>query len=381
MRLRAAEREVKMSKFVCPFCLREYNKSEVLYWCSKCGKPVKKPAFGKIKCSCGGIASARKCKYSSCDAGSDGTDFIPKDALEMPYLSFSIVGLSNSGKTNFITVMLNELQHSSGLHLPAGPLNKDSKKKQSDNYELIYLKHDKPDATKPGSEKPQIWNVRNVAKRKGNTVPTYTFTIFDGAGESHQELDSSSTECRYIAASKAIIVTIDPLALEGVKNGGFVDSKTINNSRPSQGNIGSDSLQSVDIVNGVADYIKTAIGIKGTKRLTMPVALVLTKFDTVLGHPAFGENALVKHPSNVFVNGEYRETEAIQIDNEIKGWLTEIGEEAFIDAVEANFSNYCFFGVSSYGSVPPSSQKTPDSIDPHRVLDPILWLFHQVKFI
>lgn len=372
-----------MSKFVCPFCLREYNKKDVLYWCTKCGTAAKGPALGigNAKCSCGGIASARKCKYPSCDAGSDGTDFIPKDALETPYLSFSIVGLSNSGKTNFITVMLNELQHSQGLHLPAGPLNKDSKAKQNYNYELIYLKHEKPDATKPGSEKPQIWNVRNVAKRRGNTVPTYTFTIFDGAGESHQELDSSSTECRYIAASKAIIVTIDPLALEGVKNGGFVDSKTINNSRPSQSTVGSEAMQSVDIVNGVADYIRTAMGIKGTKRLSMPVALVLTKFDTVLGHPSFGENALVKHPSNVFAKGEYRETEAIQVDGEIKSWLEEIGEGAFVDAVDANFSNYSFFGVSSYGSVPPSSRNTPERIDPHRVLDPILWLFHKVKFI
>lgn len=371
-----------MRKFVCPFCLREYNKSKVLYWCVKCGKSVDKPVIGKAKCqTCHGVAASRKCQYSSCDAGSGGTDFIPDSAVNMPYGSFSIVGLSNSGKTNYITVMLNELQHRSGLGLTANPLNKNSITKQNQNYDLIYLKHKKPDATKVGSEKPQIWSVKNGKKRRGNTVPTYTFTIFDGAGESHEKLDSSSTECRYIAASKAIIITIDPLALEGVKNGGFVDSQTINNSRPVNKSTGGEGLQSVDIVSGVASYIKGAIGMRQTKRISIPVAFVLTKFDTVLDHPAFGENALVKHPSEVFVDGEYKDTEAIQIDAEIKSWLNEIGEGAFIDAVEANFSNYRFFGISSYGSVPPSSEKTPDKIEPHRVLDPLLWLFHQGKFI
>ena len=375
-----------MAKFICPFCLREYNKNEVLYWCSNCNsnKNVIKPKipFGKTICNaCGSVANVRKCKNIICDAGPDGVDVIPKDALETPYLPFCIVGLSNSGKTNLITVMLHELQHNPDLHLAAGALNRTSNSIQNEHYEMIYHKHFKPDATIPNKEKPQIWKVKNVAKSTGHKVPTYTFTIYDGAGESHQRLEPGSTECNYIAASKAIIVTIDPLALECVKNGGVVDTETINNSRPIRYADGNEGLQSAAVVNSVADYIRTSKGISGKMLLTMPVALVLTKFDTILGHPYFGENALVKHRSNVFENGEYHETEALQIDSEIQNWLVEIGEGAFINAIKANFNNFCFFGVSSYGSAPPNDVNTPNTIVPHRVLDPFFWLFHQVGYI
>lgn len=91
-----------MAKFTCPFCIREYDKSKVLYVCPDCGETTTPGRFERepIKCKtsgCGGLATIRKCP--SCG------QVIPKMALETPNLPFSIVGVSNSGKTNYITVM------------------------------------------------------------------------------------------------------------------------------------------------------------------------------------------------------------------------------------------------------------------------------------
>lgn len=106
-----------MAKFTCPFCIREYDKSKVLYVCPDCGTETTPSRFARepIKCknsACGGLATLRKCP--SCG------EIIPKMALETPNLPFSIVGVSNSGKTNYITVMLHELGRSSGLRLALG---------------------------------------------------------------------------------------------------------------------------------------------------------------------------------------------------------------------------------------------------------------------
>ena len=367
---------IHMPKFTCPYCLREYNLKEVLYACPDCGQVSTPNPFERepIKCKtsgCGGLATIRKCP--KCDQE------IPKMALETPNLPFSIVGVSNSGKTNYITVMLQELGRVPGLRLALGAQNKDTREHQQENYRNIYELHVRPEATAAGESMPQIWYIKNLQKRHGNEVPTYTFTIFDGAGEDHENnLDPSSTVCRYINASEAIILALDPLILPSIRRGGVVDPTVMKNSLAgSEG----ESKNAVDVVNSVANYIKAARGIKHTKMLKIPVAVVLTKFDTILTHNALAPNALIKSPSLTLNNGKINMGEIKQVDEEIRNWLYDIGEGSFIDAIESNFQEFYFFGVSSYGAPPKNDVDLSDEIRPHRVLDPILWLFKRKGFI
>lgn len=365
-----------MAKFTCPFCIREYDKRKVLYVCPDCGETTTPGRFERepIKCKgagCGGLATIRKCP--SCG------QVIPKMALETPNLPFSIVGVSNSGKTNYITVMLHELGRSSGLRLALGHQTKETLDHQNENYHRIYEEHTRPESTQSGENMPQIWYIKNLQKKRGSEVPTYTFTIFDGAGEDHENnLDPSSTVCRYINASKAIILAIDPLVLSKIRHGGMVDHDVMVNSL---GGYEGETKNAEDVINSVASYIKAARGIKATKVLDIPVAVVLTKFDTILNHKAFGPQALIRNKSLTVRNGRVDTTEISQVDEEIRNWLYEIGEGAFIDALDSHFKEYYFFGVSSYGNPPKNAYTLSDEIAPHRVLDPILWLFKKAKFI
>lgn len=369
-----------MAKFTCPFCIREYDLKKVLYVCPDCGK-VTTPGpleHEPINCKeinngikCGGLATQRKCPLCGGE--------IPKTALETPNLPFSIVGVTESGKTNYITVMLSELGKASGLRLALGAQNKETRDHQNENCNNIYEKHMPAKGTEAGEKTPQIWYIRNLLRKRGNNVPTYTFTIFDGAGEDHEnQLDPSSTVCRYINASKAIILTLDPLILPSIKRGGVVDPDVLKNSL---GRTLGEAKNAVDVVNSVAGYIKTARGIKMNKILNIPVAVVLTKFDTILSHRAFGPHALIKNPSLNVSGGKVSLSEIHQVDQEIRNWLHEIGESSFIDALSANFREFYFFGVSSYGSPPKAGQKLSEQIKPHRVLDPILWLFNKAGFV
>lgn len=365
-----------MAKFTCPFCINEYDRSKVQYVCPDCGTEAK-PGFilrDRLKCKnpgCGGFATLRKCPYCG--------EVIPQIALETPNLPFSIVGVSNSGKTNYITVMLNELGKSSGLRLALGHQTKATLDHQKHNRELIYEKHTVPEATRAGEKMPQIWYIKNLQKKHGKEVPTYTFTIFDGAGEDHENnIDPGSPVCRYINASKAIILVVDPLVLPGIRSGGNIDPDVMTNSL---GGARGTSKNAEEVLNSVATYIKAARGIKATKMLDIPVAVVLTKFDTILDHPAFSSQALVRNSSLTVMQGKFNISEIKQVDSEIRYWLEQIGERAFIDTLDAHFREYYFFGVSSYGAPPKDASTLPDSIRPHRVLDPILWLFQRFGFI
>ena len=274
--------------------------------------------------------------------------------------------------------MLHELPNS-GLRLALAHQNSETLAHQKQNCDYIYNLHTIPPATQAGTQEPQIWYIKNNQKRIGNRVPTYTFTIFDGAGEDHEDqLDPSSTVCRYIKASKAIIVTIDPLVMPSVRRSGIVDPQVISNSLA--GDSGSDKNEE-DIINGVANYIKAARGIRANQLLDVPVAVVLTKFDTILNHPAFGPQALIKNSSLTIRDGKVDMSEIMQVNDEIKNWLYQIGESKFIDILDSHFKEYCFFGVSSYGAPPLNENTLPTEIKPHRILDPILWLFKREKFI
>jgi len=362
-----------MAKFVCPFCIRDYNVNKVLYVCPDCGETTPK-SKEPVKCKkggCGGLATQRKCPMCGQE--------VPKMALETPNLPFCIVGVSNSGKTNYITVMLHELGKASSLRLALGSQNKETRDHQNENYKRIYEDHTRPESTAAGENMPQIWYIKNLLKKRGGNVPTYTFTIFDGAGEDYENnLDTSSTVCRYINTSKAIIITLDPLILSNIRKGGVVDENIMRNSLAgSEG----ETKNAADVVNSLASYIKQARGIKETKILPIPVAVVLTKFDTIISHKSFASNALIKSPSLNVTDGKVNLGEIKQVDEEIRNWLYEIGEGSFIESLTSNFKEFAFFGVSSYGEPPLDAVTLSDHIRPHRVLDPVLWLFKKSKFI
>ena len=354
---------VGSGKFTCPYCIQGYKKNEILYVCPECGTTYRNKISQKaVKCTkpgCGGYATIRRCPRCNHD--------LPQSVLETKNLPFSIVGVQSSGKSNYITVMLDELGRFVGLPVSLSTEDRDTRKHHDENKNYIYVQRKPVPATRGGYNIPQIWTIKNLSKKSRSKVPTYTFTIFDGAGEDHEtRLDPSSTVCRYIKTSKAIMIALDPLILRGVRNS--IDKDVLSASLG--GATGSEKDASA-IVNSLAVYIKNACGMKTDRMLDIPVAI----------NPLFSSNAVVKNSSiAIDKDGHIYETELKQVDSEIRYWLSGIGEGNFIKALDANFKEYCFFGVSSFGGAPDKSQKLPP-IKPHRVLDPVLWLFKKAGFI
>jgi len=234
-----------------------------------------------------------------------------------------------------------------------------------------------PEITEKGTNTPQIWSIKNNGRKKRSKVPTYTFPIFDSPGEDiENNLGTLSTDFRYISISKAIILTIDPLILANVRKD--VDPDILINSLRGTTGVAKNPQKEI---NAVAKYIKIALGKDPAKILDIPVAVVLTKFDTVIGHKSFGSDAVIKKKSKLVRDGQVDITEIKEVDDEIRHWLIEIGENALIGTLEGHFKEFYFFGVSSFGRPPKDAATLAGDIEPHRVLDPILWIFKRLKFV
>jgi len=340
--------------YVCPYCFCKIDKRKIPYTCQDCGdkyylnflgrRPLtcKKPSCKKEISSL--IPSCPKCNAQIVQAALDTT----------PY-PFSIIGTTSSGKTIFTTVMLHEVSGVIDPELALDDPDRETFTNQNENTITLYGSPPRVlDPTAPGLKRPQIWPVKNFAKNH-----TYTFTIYDGAGEDHENNITPHTKvCQYIKASKAIIYTLDATKL-----------------------LSNDDGKARHIVNSLANYIKTALGKKANDTLKIPIAVVLTKFDTVLNHPQFAPTALVKQNLHCVRNGKLNLSELRQIDHEIRNWLNDIGKVAFLRAFKMHFREYHFFGVSSLGMSPNSDGTLPGEPKPHRVLDPVLWLFKKARFI
>jgi hypothetical protein len=360
---------------ICPFCFNEI-------------------AFTKLKCECPEghetegtaiefLQQRVKCKTKEC-----GKDILrikcpacsgelPKSMIHTRNLLFSIIGVADSGKTNYITVMLEELNRASNLKLALFPQNVETRSHQREHYKELYENHKKPDVTISGTQMPQIWGIKkleqNFLQKLAKEVSAYTFIVYDGAGEDHEHIAENPSLCSYIKISKAMMVVIDPMILQSVKSS--LNRDIYDKSTGGSGSAGNKN--SIDIVNGIADFIRVACGLRIGAQIKVPVAVIFTKMDALMDE---FKNRTVSMPSPHVSSGFFDYSDAREVGRDIQEWLISKGEEAFINALKANFADFTFFGVSSYGDLPVSKNEL-NPIRPHRVLDPVLWLFAKNKFI
>ena len=350
-----------MAKFTCPFCLDKYNFKKIMYVCPDCKKEAVPKIFERrpIKCrvqSCGGLATVRVCPICK--------EAIPNTVLESPHLPLSIIGPLDSGKTTYITTLLQELRNSTSMRLAVSAATRETLQHQKTNLELLW--GDDVPAFAPKSMISQVWAVKNLAKTRSNSVPTFRFTICDYAFEDCEP--GNKTLLRYVRDSEFIILTVDALTLKGVR-------ERINLERKNP------EKDAVETVSDITAYLRSVSGIRPEKPLPVSVAVVLTKFDTLLMHEGFTFSSLMKKSAPSISNHKADIAEMDQVSREICNWLKGIDEAEIVDTVETNFRDFKFFAVSSLGSKPVEAAAAIQAVQPHRVLDPMLWLLKLKKVV
>ena len=354
------------SDVLCPYCLQKLRSRDLKTVCNICGKLVTptrtESLLKKIpKCKkpgCKGFGSVKQCSH--CDFK------LPSDILDYEkYLRFSILGITGSGKTNFLTTMLHELRHTSGSPWVLSPMDADTTTIFQQNDRAIYSMRQPVAATAPGiTPPPQLWKIKDKNRMTNTVIPSYSMTIFDGAGEDCEHIDPVIS--RYIEGSKVLVILLDPLALHGVASS--IPQNILNWSISASHYTDA----SADMVNGLATYIKNNCGIALKKKINKDVAVVFTKIDAV--KDTFG-SATVMQPSPHLACKGFVKADADAVDAEIRDWLESQGENTFLNEIDTNFikSRVRFFGVSSFGQ-PPTGSNQLGKVMPHRVLDPLIWM-------
>lgn len=360
-----------MAEVICPYCLQPLAAKDITFVCPKCGKPASQSFMERLRgiapiCkdpAChGAVASHRKCAMCGAD--------LPADILEYShYLRFSMIGLTGSGKTNFLTTMIHELLHSPNTPWVIQAMNSNTKQLYEMNEHDLYKTHVPVAATAANSEPiPQQWRLRDISNPKSKNVPTSSLTIFDGAGESQENITDGMSN--YIKASKALVILVDPMSFLDFR--GQIDEDVYQWSHTADKR-DEDSLY---LISQVTDFIRRSCRMRTSARIDRNVAIVLTKIDAIWD--LLGESATVTQPSPHLAARGFSLSDANAVNDEMRSFLLQYGGGSFYNALQANFNmdKLRFFGVSAFGQVPIGSNKLGKVI-PHRVLDPLIWMLNQ----
>lgn len=369
------------SEAICPHCLRKLTFGDIKFFCvpeEEEDRHEVRPTFAdRIKrrlpvcrrkfCRNNGL-TIREAVCKKC-----GEQIPPQLLFHDKFLSFCAVGVAGAGKSSYMTTLLHELKYS-GLPWVLQSMDVETTRRAQVNEQYVYEERQCLQGTTSGiSPRPQLWTILDNSK-KGDKVPTYAMTIYDGAGEDCERIDYTPLDAkisRYLSGAKMLLIMFDPLLLSNVR--GEISHEVLNASMATDRQTSAPENM-VGMVNSLANYIRRACNIPPGKRIDRRAAVVLTKIDALtemINGFVSGSTILKQSPhiqSRAFV-----ESDSEMVDLEIRDWLTRQGETAFLSAIDANFKDVRVFGVSSFGR-PPDAHKRLAKVRPHRVLDPLMWL-------
>jgi hypothetical protein len=192
-----------------------------------------------------------------------------------------------------------------------------------------------------------------------------TLVFFDTAGEDLNSEDTMSTVNKYIYRSDGIILLVDPLQLERVRDrlGAGVDMPDM-------------QTETADIMNRVTRLIEQGRGVSPSEQISIPTAVAFSKFDAV--RPLIDDQfQIVASPNH---ERGYDEADLQAVNSEMIALLEEWGGQELIHLLDTRFQRHSFFGLSALGCNPHGTAKIPRVIS-QRVADPFLWLLAQHQLI
>ncbi len=122
----------------------------------------------------------------TCVNDSTGSE-LPWDILKYKKnMRFSVIGLTGAGKTTFLITMLHELRSATNLW-SASPMDRDTRDWYTENERILYRQHMQVEPTNRIEGENilplRLWKIQDLLRKSKKNTPTYTLTIFDGAGE------------------------------------------------------------------------------------------------------------------------------------------------------------------------------------------------------
>lgn len=305
---------------------------------------------------------------------------LPATAGKAPIHIVSVIGTTKSGKSVYLTTLINQLIRHTASNMGASIIPVSQKIKdlyQKKYYSNLYVKGEMLEATKTQMQPPLIYhlNFNNDPNKQDVTL-----CFFDVAGEAvtnGELLDIQSSNIRH---SDSLMFLVDPTNLDSIKQrislGARKEFETINLE---------DDPSSV-VTALFEDFISFEEGGKTKK----PTAVVLTKSDLL--HSLTDEfEEYVQKNSNMFQNFVHKKqfnTNVFQnVNGEVKQFISQVDPQ-LLQQLNSYFDNIGFFAVSALGSEPLNENengklisKVNGIVNSYRVDEPLLWLLYKQEFI
>ena len=366
-----------MKKFTCPYCYGTHDVMTSTLKCSynvpgstkKCITNVVKDSQGNIpnrdKPRCLRCTAARKAVY--CDVVKKE---IPSDFLNGQNFSVALLGAKASGKSNYIGVLVNEIKKkmtsafNCTLSLAA---SEESKEYYDEHYYKPLFKHARVvDATSQDDIPPLIFPLRFM-DNWNRITKVAALSFYDTAGENLDSTDQMLVTNQYISNANGIILLLDPLQVPSIRE--KLEGKI---PLPAQ------NTDVVEVLSRIVQNIRDVKNIKG--RIKTPLALAFTKIDALEEFDVLREDSVLREESEHLRRGVFVQTDFESVNIEMQDLLENWLDAELVQQMK-NFEKFAFFGVSSLGGVPNGTKLANDAIKPRRVLDPLLWLLAENKYI
>ncbi len=361
-----------MAPTVCPHCFERRSLKQLDMHCPvPCGKDAVQFAPADACPHGRPPQSARRCP--GCGA-----------ALEYDYLHtqgrpIALIGATSSGKTTFVSVLVHELRNRVGADFDGMAVEfvGDLSRRRYDEHfgGPLYGRRELPAGTRRiAAEKderlvPLLFTLkfprRGLRALARNRVDPAMMVFFDTGGEdvtNHEEMERLA---RYLTFARGIVLVVDPLQIPGV--GVRVPGDVPPNPMTEQ----------AQVVSQLAARLRAEQRVSLSKRLSVPLAIALSKVDA-LDSMLADQSPLRRQHTHP---GGYDEADGGHIHDDVRAWLHRWYGPEFDSVVARNFSNYRYFGFSALGLPPVGNAVDPAGIHPLRVEDPVLWLLAQFGHI
>ena len=377
-----------MSKFSCPYCYEMHSENDCIFKCSysilgaqqSCKFGFEKNKDGSIKQA--NIRKCLKCDHAAlkvyCPHQNDndvyqkyGFDLeIPQTCREKVNFSIAMLGAKGVGKTNFIAVLVDEIKKkmSKSFECAFNAANEQTKVIYEENfYSPIYRKGITPKGTDRGVIPPLIYSIDFLDKKTFRIIKSVSITFYDTAGEDLNDISTMTTEKGYIANADGIIVLLDPLQIPSIR-------------AKLEGKISLPEVKTdtADIIERVINIYKEVKKVK--TNIKVPIALAFSKMDVLEKYDVLPRDACLRDESEHLAKRAFVQSDFVNTQHEMETLLDNF-IEGDIDQKIKMFSKHAYFGVSALGVNPVGNTIPGGGVQPHRVLDPLIWLLAQSKYI
>lgn len=376
---------------LCPYCFEEWRTHSAVFRCmseddSRCARVPDEhvarhrgittpdlPRVRKLKGRLGREWRPKKGQRVRCECGapmkrvcpSCHTD-LPLRFADAPSRSMALIGTKRAGKTHFIAVTLQELEHRVGHRFGGSFLLLDDHTQQRVDREFRPRLYGtgavlEPTQSARGDTSTSEPLVSRLTLGRDRAAVSSNLVFFDAAGEDLGSLDLLEREARYVTMSHGLILLVDPLQIPAVRDEleGVVE-------------LPQEIYDPLAMLGRVAGLIRESRGIPTGEKISVPLALTISKIDAM--RPLLGDQHAVY--SQAHHDGHYDQGAASSISAALRSDLAAQIGPAFDSLAQQEFETVGYFGVSALGEAP-VDDRLRNGVSPHRVEDPILWMLNE----